>query len=32
MAQIYWLLVITMASLTIAPFLTAAALKISLEQ
>ncbi len=32
MAQIYWLLVITMVSLTIAPFLTAAALKISLEQ
>jgi heme exporter protein B len=32
MAQIYWLLVITMVSLTVAPFLTAAALKISLEQ
>ena len=32
MAQIYWLLVITMVALTIAPFLVAAALKISLEQ
>lgn len=32
MAQIYWLLAITMISLTFAPFLTAAALKISLEQ
>jgi heme exporter protein B len=32
MAQIYWLLVITMVALTIAPFLVSAALKISLEQ
>jgi len=32
MAQIYWLLVITMVALTVAPFLVAAALRISLEQ
>ena len=32
MAQIYWLGVITMASLTLAPFLVHAALKVSLEQ
>ena len=32
MAQIYWLLVITMVSFTITPFLVAAALKISVEQ
>jgi len=31
-AQIYWLGVITMASLTLAPFLVQAALKVSLEQ
>jgi heme exporter protein B len=31
-AQIYWLLVITMVSFTITPFLVAAALKISVEQ
>jgi heme exporter protein B len=32
MAQIYWLLVISMIALTVAPFLVAAALRISLEQ
>ena len=32
MAQIYWLGVITMASLTLAPFAVQAALKVSLEQ
>lgn len=32
MAQIYWLAVITMASLTLAPFAVQAALKVSLEQ
>ena len=32
MAQIYWLGVITMASLTLAPFAVQAALRVSLEQ